>query len=335
MSRLRPVRPVDPLILAAALRGQGASPSVGQARIQDTRVRNIDRLQRLDRPVLASGPGNAALIGLMNGVSKYLARQRGEKDLDQAYAAFRAEETARAQQESQAAAADREYRRAEEERLYQRNRRDALADQQRGRQWAVEDREAAETAKANAPVSRKEQLELEKLQAQVDNTRSTTAARDAEEERNASEAANMAEERDSTVAMMNQSIDYMLAPENRGALRAATGSIQGALPSVRQEVVDWENRFNFVQSALTADKLDLMTGVLSESDIRILRQLAAGGLTLRSSEDEIIGALEAFRRGSNALEGQSPSMGTGGIPSGVTPDEWGAMTPEEQALWQN
>ena len=66
-----------------------------------------------------------------------------------------------------------------------------------------------------------------------------------------------------------------------------TGSLEGAYDS-RWFSDDEATLIADIEEAgdiLTADNLDLMTGVLSESDIKLLRNLASGGLNRRRSEE--------------------------------------------------
>ncbi len=117
-------------------------------------------------------------------------------------------------------------------------------------------------------------------------------------------------------------IGYLLAPEQRGALESATGSIQGMLPSVRQGVVDWENRWEGLKNRLTTENLKLMSGVLSESDIKLLSDVATGGVNLRSSDDQVIKQLDSIQ----GKIGQSPQgvedfYGRKVMPEGYDPNQ--------------
>jgi hypothetical protein len=66
-------------------------------------------------------------------------------------------------------------------------------------------------------------------------------------------------------------------------LAAAAGSVSSKLPTFSEAGVRFEDNFSELQSLLTLGNLDRMTGVLSESDIKLLRE-AASGLTLRSEQ---------------------------------------------------
>lgn len=90
-------------------------------------------------------------------------------------------------------------------------------------------------------------------------------------------------------------VDRLLSPENQEALESATGSIQGRIPSLFQSTVDLENDVELLKNLLTTENLDLMSGVLSESDIKMLRNLSAGGLELTSSAERVRGALRRMK----------------------------------------
>jgi hypothetical protein len=57
-------------------------------------------------------------------------------------------------------------------------------------------------------------------------------------------------------------------------LSAVFGPMQGRMPTFREGTADAEAKVNRLQSLLTLDNLNLMKGVLSDSDIKILQQAA-------------------------------------------------------------
>lgn len=83
---------------------------------------------------------------------------------------------------------------------------------------------------------------------------------------------------------------------NHEGLDRSVGSLQGSAIgqalTVNEESQDFINKFDQLKSLLTAENLDLMTGVLSESDIKILSDIAGGGLKLRGSEEAFRSELE-------------------------------------------
>ncbi len=83
---------------------------------------------------------------------------------------------------------------------------------------------------------------------------------------------------------------------NHSGLDSSIGTIQGSWlgqnMTVDSDSQNFINKHNQLKSILTAENLDMMTGVLSETDIKILSDIAGGGLQLKGSEqayrDELI-----------------------------------------------
>lgn len=71
---------------------------------------------------------------------------------------------------------------------------------------------------------------------------------------------------------------------NDTTLNSAIGPIQGRLPAITKNVSDFRNKVTQLKSLLTLENLDLMSGVLSETDIKILES-AATNLNVTTSED--------------------------------------------------
>lgn len=103
-------------------------------------------------------------------------------------------------------------------------------------------------------------------------------------------------------------VDNLLDPQRRDALESATGSIQGMLPSVRQSSADFEVDLEALNALLTSENLDMMSGVLSESDIKILRDVASGGLDMRSSAPRIINRLQQIKSSLQSRINGQPSQ---------------------------
>lgn len=102
---------------------------------------------------------------------------------------------------------------------------------------------------------------------------------------------------------------------NESGLAGATGPISSLVPSFRESTVDFESDLQELQSLLTMANLGRMTGVLSESDIKLIGQ-AASGLNSRASEQrmreklaEIKARLEG-RLGIQQQATQAPEMAT-------------------------
>lgn len=86
----------------------------------------------------------------------------------------------------------------------------------------------------------------------------------------------------------------LLADEDQ--IRNSVGSFDSILPSVTEGAQDFDKKLDTLKSMLTAENLKLMTGVLSESDIKILSNIASGELTPKGSEEEFIGALRRLEQ---------------------------------------
>lgn len=70
---------------------------------------------------------------------------------------------------------------------------------------------------------------------------------------------------------------------NTEGLAGATGPFSSMMPSFKEQTVDFEANVKELQDLLTMANLGRMTGVLSESDIKLIAN-AASGLNLRASE---------------------------------------------------
>lgn len=92
-------------------------------------------------------------------------------------------------------------------------------------------------------------------------------------------------------------------------IRNSVGSFDSILPSVTEGAQDFDKKLDTLKSMLTAENLKLMSGVLSESDIKILSNIGSGELTTKGSEEEFIGALKRLEQklgggsGEDDLEG--------------------------------
>lgn len=133
--------------------------------------------------------------------------------------------------------------------------------------------------------------EVVQLQSSMDAAKTTEAglkaAKIVREEQRTSKKAKTFQERG--VALL----DSILANEQLGDV---VGSVEGAidfrLSDAESELID---DINEVGDILTADNLNLMSGVLSESDIKILRALAGGGLKRTRSEPRFRKDVTALR----------------------------------------
>ena len=74
---------------------------------------------------------------------------------------------------------------------------------------------------------------------------------------------------------------------NSDGLDAAVGTVDVLFPTFGEDAIDFENDLEFLVSRLTKENLGIMKGVLSDNDIRMLRNIGAGELTLKGSEQRM------------------------------------------------
>lgn len=82
---------------------------------------------------------------------------------------------------------------------------------------------------------------------------------------------------------------------NLSGLEGSTGPISSRLPSFKKNTLDFESDIVELENLLTLGNLERMTGVLSETDIRILAN-AASGLDLGGSESRMMDKLREIQR---------------------------------------
>ena len=96
--------------------------------------------------------------------------------------------------------------------------------------------------------------------------------------------------------------------QSHKGLDSSVGSLQGSAAgqflTVDSDSQDFINKHDQLKSILTADNLDLMSGVLSESDVKILSNIAGGGLQLRGSEAAYRAELAKLGQGGVAPVGE-------------------------------
>ena len=100
---------------------------------------------------------------------------------------------------------------------------------------------------------------------------------------------------------------------NEDGVKGNFGALDKFLPNTRESTMQAETDLNQLRSLLTVENLGLMSGVLSETDIKIIQNVAGGGIADTASEK---GALEALRRLKKALSGKvQPKDEGGGTPN--------------------
>ena len=111
---------------------------------------------------------------------------------------------------------------------------------------------------------------------------------------------------------------------NHGSLNNSVGTLQGSWLGQKLTVDDdsqnFINKHNQLKSILTAENLDMMSGVLSETDIVILSDIAGGSLMLSGSEkayrDELL-SLGGVREGALPDGTKDNGDGTFTLPNGM------------------
>lgn len=78
---------------------------------------------------------------------------------------------------------------------------------------------------------------------------------------------------------------------DKSQIHSSVGSFDSKMPSMTESAVDFDNKLDTLRSLLTAENLGLMSGVLSESDLKIIADIGSGQLNKNGSEKEFIAAL--------------------------------------------
>lgn len=82
---------------------------------------------------------------------------------------------------------------------------------------------------------------------------------------------------------------------DKSQIHANVGSFDSFTPSMTDGAIDFDNKLETLKSLLTAENLGLMSGVLSESDLKIIADIGSGELNKKGSEREFISALERLK----------------------------------------
>ncbi|NNE58079.1 MAG: hypothetical protein HKN36_08235, partial [Hellea sp.] len=118
-------------------------------------------------------------------------------------------------------------------------------------------------------ASRGKQLEMEKLRQDID----AGAFRTSEAMLAASEQKEKAAQTKETIKRLT---DELI--KNKKGLESYVGPVSQITPTLMPDTLKARTDFEQLKSILTVDNLKMMTGVLSESDIKILAAVAGGGL---------------------------------------------------------
>ena len=99
--------------------------------------------------------------------------------------------------------------------------------------------------------------------------------------------------------------------KNRDGLKRVIGGFDELTPTLRPSSRDAEAALEDLRNLLTVENLDLMSGVLSESDIKILKSVGASGLS--GSQDRVLSTLEemdkALNGGVSSVEADNGRVG--------------------------
>lgn len=127
---------------------------------------------------------------------------------------------------------------------------------------------------------------------ELEDERAATARADQAEVK-AQDAKQKAEAAKATKAEVEQAARDLLEPGIVDAVKSVYGAYQGAIPSLREGTIDAEAKVDRLVDMLTLENTSKMTGVLSESDIKILQR---AGTILANKRISDKAALEEIKR---------------------------------------
>lgn len=146
----------------------------------------------------------------------------------------------------------------------------------------------------NAQIGRegnnlKRQELILKLQERQDKLNETVRMR-------AAEATSAIQQADTLLGSVNQAIKVAVKDgKPTGVIKSATGPIQSRLPTLDQDVADFEETINLLGSQITMSRIGEMKGVLSDRDLEVLRS-SLGNLSLRQSPEKLVANLQNIKR---------------------------------------
>ena len=225
--------------------------------------------------------GAAEQVGLLNpnGITEY---QQRALDLQER----------RLEQENQITPSQRENLRLQQERLdFERNK---LAEDRAGLQNAVD----------SMPISEEEKRTLKNLPTKTLETlvsQENSPANKAKKLEIEQEKAKAQELTDKTKALVTELLN------NIGGVKSTIGALDELTPNILPSSRNAQAAMDDLKNLLTVDNLKLMSGVLSESDIKILRSVGASGLS--GSQDRVIGTLKKMGEALGVNVGGGQSVG--------------------------
>jgi hypothetical protein len=328
------------------------SPSIEEDKVR-RQQQEMDQRQEGLRGVDHGMREFAPIAGLLKGLAANMQRGKDNEDLDVLYGNVMASQEAEREQQAQAKAADEQKKAAAAEASYQRTRADGQADAERDSGYKIAEKNAEHRAiKANRQPVQATNAEVKAgkvdqimnsaapmqekiaLVAQIDPTVATSLMKI--EESRVMET-KKGQESGNTKALLSE----LLSPDNATAMKDATGNWQGSswYPTslVNQDATTWQNKYEGLTDTLTLGNLDRMTGVLSESDIKLLRAAASGGMALTSDTATVQAQLEAIQRyyqaeeQMGATEQQAAPQMAGNGPLASMGQPLSPLSPEEQS----
>ena len=138
-------------------------------------------------------------------------------------------------------------------------------------------------------------------------------------------------QKEKQASVINEALQIAKDLQSNPSLPSAVGTVSTMLPTMSGETQDVINKANTLQAMLTAENLKLMSGVLSETDLALLKSLSSGiNITESGIKGSIKGVKERLAQVQNKLELAQKNLQkpAAGQPSAATP----ASAPDVDAL---
>jgi hypothetical protein len=112
--------------------------------------------------------------------------------------------------------------------------------------------------------------------------------------------------------------------KNKSGVAANRGGISRLLPNVSDAAVNAEADLETLASMLTVENLGLLKGVLSDTDMKVLKDVGAGGL--KGADDQVINNLAVIKQTlENAVSPSSNSSNQSSAPKAGSTVKWGDL----------
>ncbi len=102
--------------------------------------------------------------------------------------------------------------------------------------------------------------------------------------------------------------DSLLSEDRRNDVNAAVGTVDSMLPTFSPSVKDVENEVETLKKMLAKDNLGLLSGVMSDSDIKFITDIATGELQLDGSQEKFVTTLEKIKSKLGAKLGKGDDL---------------------------